>query len=469
MNANQLRRNSLIALLLRWHARVGMVVGVAIICWGLSGLSHPIISRIQPVADAFAYKLEALASADLLSVAEAANRAGVIGDASAVRLLAWQGRPCYRIVVAGEAVWLDARSGEVIEHGETAYAAHLARHYLGDQRSAIRAMVLQTEFDEDYVYVHRLLPVWRVDFERGDGMRVYVDTASDRLGTMVNNTKALSSAFFRNLHSWVFIENSTLRIGLMSLCLLGGGLIALAGILQYYLQWRTGRPRRKNSGLLRLHRGFGLAVAITAITFTASGLYHLWQKQFLPSIAAVPAMSAPLAEVQLNWSMLSSTLVQADLIHIAQGHYFRVWAEGDMRYYSAQSGEQLLNGEAIHAAAIAKAYLPVDAPLLKMRTVTDFGGEYGFVNKRLPVIALDYDSTDHVSVYVEPRSGALAAIVRDSDRLEGLSFATLHKWHFIDGLGRNVRDSLSALFAAGVATVFAMGMALYIRRVRRRL
>jgi len=468
MTANQTRPNKLIAILLRWHARVGMVVGLAIIGWGLSGLSHPIISRIQPVADAFIYKLDALPTVDLLTVAQAADRAGITGNASALRLLAWQGRPCYRLVVAGEPVWLDARSGEIIEQGEADYAVHLARHYLGDQHSAVSSVQLQTEFDEDYVYVNRLLPVWRVNFARDDGMRVYVDTASDRLGTVVNNTKALTSAFFRNVHSWVFIENTNLRLSIMTICLLGGGLIALAGLVQYYLQWRAGRSWRQRSRLLRLHRSLGLTVAITAVTFTGSGLYHLWQKQSVPSAAAVSPMTAPLASLNLDWSAQGASVVQADLVNIGDDYYFRVWAGGELAYRSAVNGELLANGEAVHAQAIAQAYMPVAAPLLAMRTVTAFADEYGFVNKRLPVIAVDYDNAEHLSVYVEPRSGALAAVVRDSDRLEGLSFSVLHKWHFIDGLGRTARDSISALFAAGIALVFALGMIMYLRRTLRR-
>ena len=468
MGGSQSYQNKLIALLLRWHARVGMVVGLAIIGWGLSGLSHPIISRIQPVADAFIYKLEPMLSTNLLSVADATMRAGIKGNVSALRLLAWQGRPCYRLVIAGQPIWLDARSGEIIRRGEQDYAVHLARHYLGDQNSAVSSVVLQTEFDEDYVYVNRLLPVWRVNFARDDGMRVYVDTASDRLGTVVNNTKAVTSSFFRNVHSWVFIKNTDLRLALMSVCLLGGGLIALAGILQYYLQWRAGRGWRQGSQLLRLHRSLGLAVALTAVTFTGSGLYHLWQKQFLPCTAAVPLMAAALNTIRLDWTTLAPNLVQADLINIAEDYYFRVWANGDLQYRSALSGELLANGEAVHASAIANAYLPSTAPLLGMRAVTTFAGEYGFVNKRLPVIALDYDNAEHLSVYVEPRSGALAAVVRDSDRLEGLSFSVLHKWHFIDSLGRTARDSISALFAAGIALMFSLGIALYVRRARRR-
>mgnify|MGYP003666426472 FL=1 len=87
------RPSSLIGFLLCWHPRLGGVVGLAIIAWGLSGLAHPIISRIQPSAAAYVYKLEPFSSAGVLTVSDAAARAGLTQSLSAVRLLAWQGRP----------------------------------------------------------------------------------------------------------------------------------------------------------------------------------------------------------------------------------------------------------------------------------------------------------------------------------------------------------------------------------------
>ena len=162
------RPSSLIGFLLCWHPRLGGVVGLAIIAWGLSGLAHPIISRIQPSAAAYVYKLEPFSSAGVLTVSDAAARAGLTQSLSAVRLLAWQGRPYYRLQTAADVIWVDARSGVVAEYAERDYAEFLARHYVGDQDSAVKSMSLQTEFDEDYVFVNRLLPVWRVEFERDD-------------------------------------------------------------------------------------------------------------------------------------------------------------------------------------------------------------------------------------------------------------------------------------------------------------
>lgn len=468
MSSNSPRRpSSLIGWLLRWHPRLGAVVGLAIIAWGLSGLAHPIISRIQPSAEAYLYKLEAFSTADLLSVSEAAKRAGLIQSLTAVRLLAWQQQAYYRLQTDSDIIWLNANSGAVVDNAERDYAVFLARHYLGDQHSAVKSLSLQTEFDEDYVFVNRLLPVWRVAFEREDGMRVYVDTASDRLGTVVNNTKAATSVFFRNVHSWIFIKNDSLRLTLMSICLVGGGVIALAGLLQYFLQWRAGRGWRQGRSALKVHRLLGVTVAITAVTFTGSGLYHLWQKQFVLQPVAVPTQSVAAAQLAVNWSAVNANIVQADMVAIDGQAYFRTWYEGELHYIDARDGEALNDGERLHAIALAAQYMPTDAPIKATRTVESFNDEYGFVNKRLPVIAVDYERADHLSVYVEARSGALATVVRDADRYEGFSFAFLHKWHFIDGLGHTPRDIISACFAAGIALTFSLGMFLFIRRARR--
>ena len=69
----------------------------------------------------------------------------------------------------------------------------------------------------------------RVEFARDDGLRVYVDTASGRLASMVDAPKAAGSLVFRNLHNWVFIDNQLLRHGAMLVFLLGGVFVGVMG------------------------------------------------------------------------------------------------------------------------------------------------------------------------------------------------------------------------------------------------
>lgn len=462
-----------IAWLLRWHMRIGMVVSVAIIGWGLSGMAHPILANFNPRPAAMSLPLEDFPTARLRSPVELMEGLE-LGVVSALRLVNWQ-RPVYRLESVAGVQWRDAITGEEIANGERDYAIMLARHYLGDSDSAVISVSRQHHFDGEYVFINRLLPVWKVVFQRDDGARVYVDTESGRLAAIVNDNKAQATAFFRNVHSWVFIRNEALRHGLMLLFLAGGALVGIAGIVQYSLMRRRGRSGRegRSTPMKNWHRRLGIVVSLSVVTFTVSGSWHLLQKHNGAQVVGVEPWAFPLASMQLDWLQTGASVTQAELVSVGGQPYFRVWADRTLRYVHAGTGAELEGGEERHALELAAAYAgePADAfaaEVVGVRTVNEFGGEYGFVNKRLPVIAVDRSDPAATSYYVEPRSGALAAVVRNSDRAEGWSFAWLHKWHFLDGLGKTTRDTVAAVFALGIALTFALGVALYGRRISRR-
>lgn len=98
--------------------------------------------------------------------------------------------------------------------------------------------------------------------------------------------------------------------------------------------------------------------------------------------------------------------------------------------------------------------------------MTKFAGEYGFMNKRLPVMKLSYAGPGHPALYVEPATGRLAAFVTDGDRREGLSFAVLHKFFLMDWAGKNVRDAVAMLSALGVLAVTLYGFVLLLKTRR---
>lgn len=108
-----------------------------------------------------------------------------------------------------------------------------------------------------------------------------------------------------------------------------------------------------------------------------------------------------------------------------------------------------------------------DTAVASLSTVTDFAGEYGFLNKRLPVLRIELATDDHATVYWEPATGAVAAVVRDPDRYEGYSFGFLHKYHWLDAAGKDVRDAVMALASLLVAVVTMLGCVLWWRRRRQ--
>ena len=97
--------------------------------------------------------------------------------------------------------------------------------------------------------------------------------------------------------------------------------------------------------------------------------------------------------------------------------------------------------------------------------ITNFKNhDYGFVNKRLPVVKVDFESDNNKSLFVSTDSGHLAAFVTDAERAEGYSFAFLHKFLFMEWAGKNIRDLTMVLAALGILIVGILGMLLLLKR-----
>lgn len=89
--------------------------------------------------------------------------------------------------------------------------------------------------------------------------------------------------------------------------------------------------------------------------------------------------------------------------------------------------------------------------------------EYGFVNKRLPVVKLEYNSSNSITYYIETSTSRLASVVSNSTRYEGYSFAVLHKFLFLDWAGKNIRDFITVFSALGLLAVSVLGLILFIK------
>ena len=97
---------------------------------------------------------------------------------------------------------------------------------------------------------------------------------------------------------------------------------------------------------------------------------------------------------------------------------------------------------------------------------TQFDHEYGFVMKRLPVLKAHYADDQRTSLYIDPLDGALSAHITQPDRLEGFSFAYLHKWAFLNDWSKTGKDVLLTLAALAHLLLVAGGLWLYRQRRR---
>ena len=479
----------------RWHMQAGLWIALAVILWALSGLGHPVLSRLNPKPAAMSFPFESLDGAGLIAPADALAAAG-IERFDALRL--WQPAgesPFYRVEARGTTYWIDARTGAVRADGDRLWAERLARHYAGDTASPIRDARLLLSFNNDYHYIDRLLPVWEIAFERPDGLRAYVDPASGRLATLTDRRKDWTGKLFRWMHSWSPIQSSIWIQGVMLGLLLATAVVASAGLAVYLRLRRRGALGLARPPAVRWHQRLALPAALVALTLSLSGALHLAVKSWqgdptapAPNLsfdaselrASVPdllralgtdeqlaALSLTRLEGRSTWIALPLPTAPAPGAH--HGGPASVPQPLD-RYADAVSGAAIADGAVRHATALARQHagLPTGA-VSHMEAVHRFGDGYGFVFKRLPVMAVEFSERPGETWYVETRTGALAAHLTPLNRLEGWVFGVVHKWSFLDpAVGKASRETLQSIAALALALTVALGLSRHISRWRKR-
>ncbi|OON66517.1 hypothetical protein B0919_21825 [Hymenobacter sp. CRA2] len=427
-----------------------------------------------------------------------------------VRLVRFEGQPAYQLLLeAPTAVprYFSARTGtELGPDADRRFAERLARYFTQDSTSRVTSAERLTGFTQDYPFVNRLLPVWKITFAAPNGLTVYVETMPARLATFNNPTRAAFLRMFSLLHTWSWLEligNNTVRVLVMVTLLTVIMVSTLSGLIIYGFMWRRFRQPRKASdqiGWLRKnHRVVGLAVSLVTLTFAFSGAWHALRKlepderlryQHAPAVAA-RQLGVDVTQLPLNWEQVQNVAL-AELNGQAYYQVFQLPADekspasgpkgkagnstgqpveavraATVTYYSAATGEPLAEGSTQYAQFLANSFLGETAdqlPAIEQTALIDhFEGEYGFINKRLPVMKVAYATPSQTTLYVEPATGRLAARVDNADRYEGLSFAFLHKYHGVGTLGKNIRDAVTMLSAAGVLAVSLLGLWLFAK------
>ena len=96
---------------------------------------------------------------------------------SAIRnfsLVNFKGNTFYQVIDKDSVYkYYSATDGVILKDGDRQYATYLARYFTQDSTSNIKKIDLQTTFDGQYQPINHLLPVWKVSFDRPDGMDVY--------------------------------------------------------------------------------------------------------------------------------------------------------------------------------------------------------------------------------------------------------------------------------------------------------
>ena len=469
----------------KWHRVLGLISLVPVIFWTISGLSHPFMSNwFRPFIPQEVFKpLTQQRMAPQLSLQQIMDK-NHISRLRNFGLINFDKGTFYQILNPDSSyTYYSAVNGNLLTDGDKLYATYLARYFTQDSTSAIKRIALQKTFDGNYQPINRLLPVWKVSFNRPDGMDIYVETSQSRLGTFNNDTRKAFLWIFRQFHNWQFLadaggEKFRLCVLLIIVSLMLASLVS--GITVYGFFWNRFKQiqqKRKANGsedkrfIHRFHRKLGLIVSFVMLTFVVSGGFHLWVKLRNLGAEVKPFEQmmdrAQLQQRSLQIALPDSLIKRISLISFNNKAYYQVLTlSKETRYYDSLDGTEFANGDRDFAVYLSNYYRDKKAKVkivykIKTESVKQFTTEYGFINKRLPVVKVSYPNQE--DWYIETSSAKLATKVAGLDRTEGFSFIFLHKYFGMTWAGKNIRDIVSMLAAAGVLVVSLFGFAAFIK------
>lgn len=377
-------------------------------------------------------------------------------------------------------------------------ARWLANYYVNDSTRKIASVNLQTEFDDDYPWVNRLLPVYKVVYQGEDKLTVYVHTESLMLSMISNAWEQKVQWVFRQVHTWQWLDGLPFaRILLMMLLLSSLLATTVVGLLLLILVRRKATFTTKRFW----HRCMAYVVVLPLLGSSSSGIYHLLYSEFF-----VQPHNTNLAE-ELNFSsrdwimpndmkLVAGPLQSIALLSIDGKLWYRAslahtptimagpHAEHDIRqkrfdgvakevgglYFPAEKNVLLksIRDEDIAKQLAIKLSGADVAAVESVNTVTHFGMDYDFRNKRLPVWRVVLKPPMSEVLFIDVASGILVDRVNASAAKEGLAFSFLHKWNYLTFImSREWRD-IVMVTVLSLALILAV-LGVFLRRPTKKL
>ncbi|GAA0564892.1 PepSY domain-containing protein [Chitinophaga japonensis] len=491
------------------HRTLSLIIAVPVLLWAVSGFMHPLMTTLRPQVATQALPPLAVDSAQLQTDLATALRKNRIDSIACFRLVHIDTTWFYQVQLHNkqEPVYLSTINGRELTAGNWLYAQYLARQFLegpalsdttappvavaeqesslhdccdaatncvlnGSKGSQVRDASMLTAFNEEYKSINRLLPVYRVSFDRADGIRVYVETTQDRFAFAMDNRRAVFDTVFRLLHTWDWLNFSG-KARLIILFLLAAA-ACFTTVLGLYIFFTTKSKKVKGNGRVsarRYHRYTALVAALFTLLWTFSGAWHAlakWKddtrdRYFSRNSFRSDSLYLPFSALQ---QAVGSPLTNISPVKMEDGAYWQVYTKDTpvIRYLRMRDLALLPQGEQRYAAYLATLFSgnPPQA-IREITPVTRFTDEYNFTDKRLPVWKVGYDVQRRERYYVETRSGRLSVRVDDADLPEGYSFALFHKHHFMDWGGKAARDYSTMIWALAQVVMVIAGLYLYFR------
>lgn len=382
--------------------------------------------------------------------------------------------------------YFDFATGLPIPDGDLKQAKFLATHYSGLPQDKITDITLQTEFDNAYPWVNRLLPVYKITYD-DPHITFYVHTETGANAGVTNAYKTFIQAIFKNFHTLSFLDDLPFGRIVIMLLLLGAILAMLkTGIVLIYAMKKRPIIEKKR----RYHRLLANIIWLPLLFFTASGLWHLLQFEYgtnprgmrLFDIATKESHTEfPKSDIYTDFMANSISLVKYQnqfyyRLAPAMQHKGKVTSKQRFDGIPTEKTPLYLDADTGQKADITDQHITrfyaesfMNAKVIDSKKITHFGMHYDFRNKRLPVYELKMDTPKGDILFIDPATGIMVDRLTDPARYEGYAFSFAHKWNmFVPLMGRDNRDILIAIMLFAFISMTILGIMMKLKKKRQR-
>jgi hypothetical protein len=495
------------------HRYLGIALCLVVMMWFATGITMMYVGGMPRLTPEL--RLERLPETDLsrvrLSVAEAADRAGVAAIGTRALLLSTLDRPVYRFS-GGETTTVFADTGELFEGLDVAGSRRVASRFLGVPAGSVHYVRTLDTVDQWTLVQSRQLPLHKFRVDDEDGTEVYVEPATAEVA-MMTTRRSRALAWVSTIPHWMYFTALRLNQPVWyQVMVWAAGLacvLAVLGLMLTVTQFRRTRPFQWSravpyTGAMRWHYVTGAVFGITTFTFAFSGLLSMEPFAWTNATGLeVPRTALTGGPVDLSrfprmeaaaWAPLldGRAIKEVEFLRIQDAPYYAVRHTGrgqpdskrerlHQPYYVTGRAEpnrllvqaQTLDVQAPFSEASLVARLRAAIPearVVESATLADYDSYYYSRARQtpLPVVRVKFDDPARTWVYIDPETNQVLAEIHRLARVERWLYNGLHSLDFAFWYNRRpLWDGVMIALCLGGFSTSALGLLLGLKRIRR--
>ena len=218
----------------KWHRRLGIFALLFYFMFGISAFYHVVYKFTGDDSPTWASSQSVVVSSLTTPLHHAVT--DINTPVNELSLAVVDGIPLYRFAVAkrsSQPVYFDASTGQKSTISDASFATALALEFSGYSAHDIDKVEPIFKFRNDYGFIFKRLPVWRVQFKNQEYWHYTVDTADAHMAMRMKPASLAETLSFINLHKLHFLDGlgKSTRDWVSVIAALSIALISIFGLL----------------------------------------------------------------------------------------------------------------------------------------------------------------------------------------------------------------------------------------------